>query len=101
MPDDDPKPCQHEAINVSVSFNRFNRVPEQGGGLVAIGVDVALTCTCGVPFRWVGLPPKVKPEEPGVSNDGLVLQVATVPVHLVEVHKPALILPDTLTVGNG
>lgn len=71
-------PCDHSSFRADVSVFRLSR--DEGGPVTGYTADVRVSCnSCGLPFRFVGLPAGTHYAEPRVSIDGTELRAPLEP----------------------
>ena len=75
--------CTHEDIATEAEWNL---ITDEAGATIVFGLCMKVTCsTCGVPFRWQGMPPSGSPFTPGVNEDGETLRVPLEPAYVKEI----------------
>jgi len=70
--------CPHDDFTARVEVSRLTDT--DGGPVARFSADITVGCaTCGLPFRWVGLPGGLSPGQPMCSADGLKLRAPIEP----------------------
>ncbi len=70
--------CKHEEFKVQAAVGRLT--DEEGGEVKRYTVDIEVHCMqCFMPFRFIGLPGGVSPNQPTVNFDGTELRAPIIP----------------------
>ncbi len=86
LPDGFPiQTCEHMRFAASVEASRLTEVDD--GPVTGYSADIKVQCAdCGLPFRFIGLPGGLEPDQPTTSlaGDELRAPLEPMPVHLAD-----------------